>query len=65
MKSNPTLIVVYFSYSQYDETVDKFEESKNPNLYIISPEAKFSFKKSIKYLSEIFIQKKDSNEDEG
>ena len=37
MKSNPTLIVVYFSYSRYDGTLDKFEESKNPNLYMISP----------------------------
>jgi len=63
MKSNPTLIVVYFSYSQYDEGIDKFEESKNPNLYIISPEDKFTFEKSINYLSEIFIKEK-SNQDE-
>ena len=54
MKSNPTLIVIYFSYSQYDETIDKFEECKNPNLYIISPEAEFSFEKGIKYVTEIF-----------
>jgi len=37
MKSNPTLIVIYFSYSQYDELNDKHNEAKNPNLYIISP----------------------------
>jgi hypothetical protein len=37
IKSNPTLIVVFFSYSQYDETTDKHEEKKNPNLYVISP----------------------------
>ena len=62
IKSNPTLIVIYFSFSQYNETVDKFEESKNPNLYIISPEDKFTFEKSIDYLSEIFVNKKDTNE---
>ncbi len=38
MKSNPTLIVVYFSYSQYDGTKDKFEEKKRHNLYVISSE---------------------------
>lgn len=38
MKSNPTLVVVYFSYSQYDETKDKFEEKKRHNLYVISSE---------------------------
>jgi len=63
MKSNPTLIVIYFSYSQYGESIDKLEESKNLNLYIISPEDKFTFEKSIDYLSEIFI-KKESNQDE-
>ena len=63
MKSNPTLVVVYFSYSKYDESTDKFEESKNPNLYIISPEDKFTFEKSINYFSEIFI-KEESNQDE-
>lgn len=38
MKTNPTLVVVYFSYSQYDETVDKLEERRNSNLFVISPE---------------------------
>ena len=57
MKSNPTLVVVYFSYSEYNETTDKFEERENSNLYVISPEAKeanFSFEKTTEYLSEIF-----------
>lgn len=38
MKSNPTLVVVYFSYSPYDETADDKEEKKNTNLYVIAPE---------------------------
>jgi len=54
MKSNPTLVVVYFSYSQYDETKDKHEEKKNPNLYVISPEADFSFEKTTEYLAKVF-----------
>ncbi len=54
MKSNPTLVVIYFSYSQYDEVADKHEEKKNPNLYVISPEANFSFEKVTEYLSKIF-----------
>lgn len=39
MRSNPTLVVVYFSFSPYDEVADKKEEAKNPNLFIIAPEA--------------------------
>jgi hypothetical protein len=39
MRSNPTLVVVYFSFSPYDEVTDKRDETKNPNLYIIAPEA--------------------------
>jgi hypothetical protein len=57
IKSNPTLVVVYFSYSQYNETLDVLEESKNPNLYIISPQASFSFEKVSDYLSKVFIDK--------
>lgn len=38
MKSNPTLVVVYFSYSQYNEKSDRLEEKKNPNLYIKDPQ---------------------------
>jgi hypothetical protein len=60
MKSNPTLVVVYFSHSQYDESLDKHEESKNPNLYIISHEADFSFEKATNYLSEVFTNKEIS-----
>lgn len=65
MKSNPTLVVVYFSYSKYDETSHKLEEAKNRNLYIISPEADFAFEKSTDFLSKIFPNKKasDKNED--
>jgi len=55
MKSNPTLVVVYCSYSQYDETTDKLEEKKNPNLYVISPESDFSFEKATDYLSKVFV----------
>jgi len=38
MRSNPTLVVVYFAFSSYDETADKKEEAKNENLYILAPE---------------------------
>ncbi len=38
MKSNPTLVVVYFSYSPYDIAADEKDERKNPNFYIIAPE---------------------------
>jgi len=55
MKSNPTLIVIYFSYSQYDKEEDKFEEKKNSNLYIISPEPNFSFEQVTDYLSKVFV----------
>ena len=54
MKSNPTLVVIYFSYSQYDETADKLNEKRNSNLYVISPEADFSFEKTTDYLFKIF-----------
>lgn len=52
MKSNPTLVVVYFAYSPYDEAVDDKEEAKNPNLYIIAPEAgaKQPFKDAVKLM---------------
>lgn len=64
MKSNPTLVVIYFSYSQYDEQLDTLEEGKNSNFYIISPEANFSFEKTANYLSDIFVNKEDSNEED-
>jgi len=70
MRTNPTLVVVYFSYSQYDEATDKLAEKKNPNLYIISPEPSFTFEKATGYISKVFngedepeVQK-DDNEDE-
>lgn len=72
MKSNPTLVVVYFSYSKYSEKNDEFEESKNSNLYIISTEEdksteeeenknNFDFEKSTNYLDKIFNSKKEKN----
>ena len=61
IKSNPTLVVVYFSYSKYNETEDKLKEKENPNLYIVSPETNFDFEKVAKYLSDIF-PKKDNPE---
>ena len=42
-----------------DEALDKLEESKNSNLYVISPEANFSFEKSTKYLSDVFANNKE------
>jgi hypothetical protein len=55
MKSNPTLVVVYFSYSKYDEHEDKLNERGNPNLYVISQEENFSFEKVTDYLAKIFV----------
>ncbi len=68
MKSNPTLVVVYFSYSQYDEEKDELEEKKNPNLYVISEKSNceklnFSFEKTTTYLSKIFPNKDTSKQD--
>lgn len=40
MKTNPTLVVVYFSHSQYIEATHKLEEDKNFNMYVISSEIK-------------------------
>ncbi len=40
MITNPTLVVIYFSYSQYVEAVHHLEEDKNSNMYIISSEIK-------------------------
>lgn len=64
MKSNPTLIVIYFSYSKYNEVLDKLNEKENFNLYVISPEDLFTFDKCTGYLSEIFSPKEDTGEDE-
>ncbi len=62
MRSNPTLMVFYFSYSKYNESSDRLEETKNPNLYIISPEDNYSFEKCTEFLSKIF-QTKDCDSD--
>lgn len=53
MKSNPTLVALYFSHTKYDETTDPLNEQRNKNLYILSPESddkkdKQTFEKSIK-----------------
>ncbi|MHB1697453.1 MAG: SIR2 family protein [bacterium] len=62
MESNPTLVVVYFSYSQYNETADIHEEKKNPNLYVISPEPDFSFEKATGYLSSVLTLNSEDKE---
>ena len=54
MKSNPTLIVIYFSYDEYDTNIDPLNEKENHNLYVISPETIFPFRKSTVYISKIF-----------
>lgn len=64
LKSNPTLIAAFFSYSQYDESTDNLEEKKNPNLYVISPEANFAFSKATEYLSKVFVKNYTPDEHE-
>ncbi|HVC35827.1 MAG TPA: SIR2 family protein [Candidatus Dormibacteraeota bacterium] len=64
MRSNPTLVVVYFSHSKYDETVDSLNESKNSNLYVISPEADLSFDKITSYLTGVFTSDESIVNDE-
>ncbi|SYZ73754.1 conserved hypothetical protein [Candidatus Zixiibacteriota bacterium] len=56
MKSNPTLVVIYFAHSNYNSTTDSLKEKENKNLYILSPldEAKQTFEISTKYLQSIF-----------
>ena len=64
MKSNPTLIVIYFSYDKYDNKKEEFSKFKGlitPNFYIISPRNKFTFENTIKYFSEIFKEEKIQN----
>jgi len=58
MKSNPTLIVVYFAYSKYDSNTDPLKEKENKNLYVLSPadEDKQTFAKSTEYLKSIFTK---------
>jgi len=62
MKSNPTLVVIFFSYNKYDNENDKLEEKKNPNLYVISPEQHFTFQKATEYLSDVFISQDDTDQ---
>jgi len=57
MKSNPTLVVVYFAHSKYDTNTDSLKEKENKNLYILSPMdvgSKLTFAKSTVYLKSIF-----------
>ncbi|HVQ43393.1 MAG TPA: SIR2 family protein [Candidatus Saccharimonadia bacterium] len=63
MKSNPTLVVIYFAHSPYNEASDKLNEKKNPNLYIISPETEFSLEEITAYISKIFNDKPEVHED--
>jgi len=63
MKSNPTLVVVYFSHSKYDQSTDPLKEKENKNLYILSPEdadCKQTFSKSTEYLMSIFVRQKNN-----
>ena len=63
MKSNPTLVVVYFSHSKYDSDTDFLKEKENKNLYILSPEdaeCKQTFAKSTEYLRGIFDRPKNN-----
>jgi len=55
MKTNPTLIALYFSYGEYIEKERQLEEHKNSNLYVISPEGDFhyDFEGIVSYFSDI------------
>jgi hypothetical protein len=61
MRSNPTLVVIYFSFSPYDETADKKEEAKNENLYVLSPEtgSEQPFDKATSRMKSILFKDKD------
>lgn len=63
MRSNPTLIVIYFSYSKYNSSTDSLKEKVNENLYVLSPKeanCKQPFSKSTEFLKSIFT--KENNE---
>ena len=60
MKSNPTLVVIYLARSEYVQTEDKLEESKNTNLYI---KDKLPFDECTDYLSGVF-NKENTDENE-
>lgn len=54
LKTNPTLIVIFFSHSPYDETIDKLHEKEHSNLYVISSKHKYTFQNITNYLIETF-----------
>ena len=59
LKSNPTLVVVFFGYSKYDPIADHLEEKANKNLYVLSPKdemCKQDFGKSLDYLKSSFTK---------
>lgn len=63
MKSNPTLIVVYFSRSPYDSVADNKDEAKNANLYIVAPEeGDLPFTKSIDFMKSVLFNTRDEPE---
>lgn len=70
MKSNPTLVVLYFSYSKYDEVADPLKEKENKNLYILSPKTddtadKQTFDKSIKnFFGNLLVAEEPDKQDE-
>jgi hypothetical protein len=70
MKSNPTLVVIFFSYSKYNELTDILNEKENKNLYIMSPESddkkdKQTFEKSVKNFFGSLLEEVDpSKQDE-
>ena len=51
MRSNPTLVVVYFSASKYDTQADDKNEKQNKNLYIIT---EYTFEKFTNYMESVF-----------
>jgi len=66
MKTNPTLVVVFFSYSHYDTENDYLNESLHPNLYIVSPgeNCKQPFDEATNYVSSVVFGKSNSEEDD-
>lgn len=65
MKSNPTLIVVYFSRSPYDSEADSKDEAKNANLYVVAPEeGELPFSESTGYLKSVLFND-DEQDGEG